>query len=146
MRLRDSRFNSRRSGGAGWLGWALAFIVAGLIAGGYLLVQVRLGNTPSLRNNNAPSTPTPEITPTRSLEDFVRLAEEAIARGEYRVAIDLYERASRRRPNDPELYRRAARLMVFIGQAPRAEQRVRRGLEIAPGNIPLRAVQCMAVE
>ncbi len=117
-----------------------------LIAGGYLLVQVRLGNVAVRRSNVAAATAIPQATPTQSLEDFVRQAEEAIARGDYRAAIRAYESASRRRPSDPELYRRAARLMVFLGNAQKAEQHVRRALEVSPGHVPSRAVQCMAVE
>lgn len=117
-----------------------------LIGGGYLLVQIRLGNLGLRRSNTLAATALPSATPTRSLEDFARQAEEAIARGDYRAAIRHYESLGRRRPNDPDPYWRAARLMVFIGNAPKAEQHVRRALSASPGHIPSRAVQCMAVE
>ncbi len=80
------------------------------------------------------------------MDSFIRAAEEAAAQGDYRTAIDAYDRASRRRPNDPDLHRRAARLLVFIGQPERAEQRVRKALEIDPNHLPSRAVLCMALD
>lgn len=148
VRLRDRRYGGlarRRNGGSG-IAWAALFTVAALIVGGYVLVQIRLGNAPSLGRNVRTPTPVLTPTPTRSLEDFIRAAEEATVQGNYRAAIEAYDRASRRRPNDPDLHRRAARLLVYIGQPEKAEQRVRRALEIDPNHLPSRAVLCLAME
>ncbi len=144
MRLQRG-FERRRTGNSG-CAWVFLSAIALIIAGGYLLVQIRLGSV-ALPRRGA-TTPTPAITPTptRTLEDFIREAEAAAAAGNYRAAIEAYDRASRRRPNDPDLHRRAARLMVFIGQPEKAEQRVRRALEVDPGHLPSRAVLCMALD
>lgn len=149
MRLRNrkySGFSSRRRRSFSGLVWAALFAIAALIAGGYLLVQTRLGNGIQLGRNLTTPTPSLTVTPTRGVDDFIRLAEEATTRGDYRAAVDNYERAGRRRPNDPDLLRRAARLLVFLGQPDKAEQRARKALEIDPNHLPSRAVLCMAIE
>ncbi|MDW8396263.1 MAG: tetratricopeptide repeat protein [Anaerolineae bacterium] len=135
----------RREGGCGCAGFLLALGLA-LIGIGYGLVQVRLGNLPQPFTPNRTSTPRPTPTPTLSVESFVRLAEEAEAKGDFRTAIEYFDRASRRQTNDPALHVRAARLMVFINQPQRAEQRARRALEIAPEHLPAKAVLCMALD
>ncbi|PJF46760.1 MAG: tetratricopeptide repeat protein [Chloroflexi bacterium] len=147
MRLRDRRYvqppRQRSGNGCAWLVlWSIVI----LVAGGYLLVQVRLNDGVQLGRDARTPTPALTPTPTRSVDSLIRAAEEAAARGDYRAAIDAYDRASRRRPNDPDLHRRAARLMVFIGQPEKAEQRIRRALEIDPNHLPSRAVLCMALD
>ena len=126
--------------------WSVLLVIAALVVGGYLLVQTRLGYGIQLGRNVRTPTPAPTATPTRSVDDFIRAAEEATARGNYRAAVEAYDRASRRRPNDPDLHRRAARLLVFIGQPEKAAQRVRKALEIDPNHLPSRAVLCMALD
>ena len=134
----------RRSNGA--LFWMGLFVVAGLVAGGYLLVQQRLGNGIQFGRNVR--TPTPQIiaTPTRSVDDFLMQAQDAEQRGDYRAAVDFLDKASRRRPNDADLLRRAARLLVFIGQPEKAEQRARKALEIDPNHLAAKAVLCLAID
>jgi tetratricopeptide (TPR) repeat protein len=122
------------------------FVIVALVAGGYLLVQTRLGNGIQLGRNVRTPTPAPAATPTRSVDDFLRLADDASARGDYRAAIDFLDKASRRKPNDPEPHRKAARLLVFINQPAKAEQRARKALEIDPNHLPSRAVLCMALD
>jgi len=150
VRLRDrggySSLSRRRKRGGGGAFWTTLFLIAALVAGGYLLVQTRLGNGIQLGRNVRTPTPAPQATPTRSVNDFVRLADEATARGDYRAAIDYLDKAARRRPNDPDLHRQAARLLVFIGQPAEAEKRARKALEIEPNHLPSRAVLCMAME
>lgn len=147
MRLRDRGYAGlgRRRDNSGCF-WSALLLIAGLVAGGYLLVQTRLGYGIQLGRDARTPTPALTPTPTRSVDDFIRAAEEAAAQGNYRAAIDAYERASRRRPNDPDLHRRAARLLVFIGQPEKAEQRIRKALEIDPNHLPSRAVLCMALD
>lgn len=116
---------------------------AGLIAV-YFLVQQRLGN--SLGASVARATPLPSVTPTRSVEGFADDAYAAYFRGEYRKAIDLYDQALRRKPNDPVLTFRLARLLVLTGQANRVEQRLQRVLQTYPNDVDLRAVNCMAMD
>jgi len=147
VRLRRGEYGSlrRRRGNSGCV-WSALLVAAALVLSGYLLVQTRLGYGIQLDRNVRTPTPAPTATPTRSVDDFIRAAEEAAARGNYRAAIEAYDRASRRRPNDPDLHRRAARLLVFIGQPEKAEQRVRKALEIDPGHLPSRAVLCMALD
>lgn len=138
-------FGRRRRSNSGAV-WAFLFVVAALVAGGYLLVQTRLGNGIQIGRNVRTPTPLPVATATRSVEDFIRLVNEATARGDYRGAIDNLDKASRRRPNDPDLHRQAARLLVFLGQPAKAEQRARKALEIDPNHVPSRAALCMALE
>jgi tetratricopeptide (TPR) repeat protein len=120
--------------------------VAAGVAGGYLLVQQRLGNGIQIGRNVR--TPTPQVvaTPTLSVNDFLQQAQDAEQRGDYRAAIDFLDKASRRRPNDADLHRRAARLLVFTNQPEKAEQRARKGLEIDPNHLPSKAVLCLAVD
>jgi len=142
-----SSYSRRRHGiGIGGLIWTGLFVMAALLTGGYFVVQGRLGHGLQLGRNV--TTPTVEltITPTRGVNDFLEVAAAAEARGDYRAAIDALDKASRRKPNDINLYWRAARLMVFIGQPEKAEQRVRKGLDIDPNHLPSRAVLCMALE
>lgn len=130
---------------AATLAWlALMLVGVGLIAA-YFLVQQRLGNN-SLNVAVARATPLPSVTPTRSVEDFADAAYAAYFRGEYRKAIDLYDQALRRKPNDPVLSFRLARLLILTGQAARAEQRLQRVLQTYPNDVDLRAVNCMAIE
>lgn len=147
MRLRDRRYAglSRRRSNSG-CAWLALLTIVGLVAGGYLLVQTRLGYGIQLGRNVRTPTPALTPTPTRSVDDFIRAAEAAAAQGNYRAAIEAYDRASRRRPNDLDLHRRAARLMVFIGQPEKAEQRIRKALEIDSNHLPSRAVLCMALD
>jgi tetratricopeptide (TPR) repeat protein len=133
----------RRKSGNG-LAWLILLVIGAALIGGYALVQQRLGNGLSLSADK--TTPLPSVTPTRSTEDFVALAEDAYKKGDYRAAIGFYEQASRRKPNDPSLYALPARLMVFIGQAPKAEQRVQKALQLDPNNAMAKAVLCMAVD
>lgn len=127
---------------------SVLFLLGAVLAlAGYVLVQVRLGNVPQFART-ARSLPTLALTPTPtlSLETFLQRAEEAEQRGDYRTALEFYDRASRRRPNDVELHQRAARLLVFLGQPQKAEQRARRALEIDPSHFPSKAVLCMALD
>ncbi|MCS7060860.1 MAG: tetratricopeptide repeat protein [Anaerolineae bacterium] len=136
-----SRGRRKRGSSAAWF---VLFLIGAILLGGYAVVQERLGR--GLRLSASQTTPLPTLTPTRAVEDFVALAQEAYKQGDYRSAISFYEQASRRRPNDARLYAEPARLMVFIGQARRAEQRARRALEIDPSSVMARAVLCMALD
>lgn len=135
----------QQGGGCGCAGFLLAVSLL-LIVGGYVLVQVRLGNVPQLFAPERTPTPRPSPTPTLSVESFIQLAEEAEARGDFRAAIEHFDRASRRQTNNPDLHVRTARLLVFVNQPQRAEQRARRALEIAPDYLPAKAVLCMALD
>lgn len=133
----------RRNRGSG-IAWLVLFLAGVALLGGYAVVQERLGRGVRLGGADAP--PLPTVTPTRAVEDFVALARQAYEQGNYRSAISFYEQAARRRPNDARLYAEPARLMVFLGQAPKAEQRARRALEIDPSSVLARAVLCMALD
>jgi len=133
----------RRNRGNG-IAWFALFLIGAILLGGYAVVQERLGR--GVRLGSADTTPLPTVTPTRAVEDFVALAQQAYQQGDYRSAISFYEQAARRRPNDARLYAEPARLMVFLGQAPKAEQRARKALEIDPSSALARAVLCMALD
>lgn len=135
----------RRRNGSG-IFWTVLFLAAAMLAGGYLLVQQRLGNGIQIGRNVR--TPTPQLvaTPTLSVNDFLQQAQDAEQRGDYRAAIDALDKASRRRPNDADLHRRAARLLIFIGQPEKAEQRALKALEIDPAHWPSKAVLCLAID
>ena len=138
-------FSRRRRNGSG-LFWTVLFVMAAVVAGGYLLLQQRLGNGIQFGRNVRTPTPQITVTPTRSVNDFLQQAQDAEQRGDYRAAIDFLDKASRRRPSDADLLRRAARLLVFIGQPEKAEQRARKALEIDPNHLPSKAVLCLAVD
>jgi tetratricopeptide (TPR) repeat protein len=123
--------------------WLILLLVGLILIGGYALVQQRLGNNLGFAS---PTTALPSVTPTRSVENFVAMAEDAYRKGDYRAAINYYDQASRRRPNDVSLYALSARLMVFLGQAPKAEQRALKALQMDPSNAPAKAVLCMAID
>ena len=136
----SGRRRNRGNGSA----WLILFLMGLVLIGGYTLIQQRLGNSLGLSSGNA--TALPSVTPTRSVENFVALAEDAYRKGDYRAAINFYDQASRRRPNDVSLYALSARLMVFLGQAPKAEQKALKALQMDPGNAPAKAVLCMAID
>ncbi len=136
-----SRRHRKRGNGAAWL---ILFLIGVILIGGYALVQQRLGNGFNL--SGAEPTPEASVTPTRSVENFIIQAEEAYKKGDYRSAINLYDQASRRKPNDAGLYALSARLMVFIDQAPKAEQRAQKALQLDPKNASAKAVLCMAID
>lgn len=147
MRLKNRGNYSyrRRKNNNGWV-WTGLFVLAVLLVGGYMLVQSRLGNGIQLGRNVRTPTVALSATPTRGVNDFIRLADDAEARGDFRAAIDALDKASRRRPNEIDLYRRAARLLLFSDQPAKAEQRARKGLELDPSHIPSRAILCLAIE
>ena len=122
----------------------MLILIGGLLIGGYTVVQERLGR--GFRLGGEEATPLPTVTPTRAVEDFMALAQQAYETGDYRAAISFYEQAARRRPNDVRLYWEAARLMVFLGQAPKAEQRARKALDVDPSSASAKAVLCMALD
>ncbi len=126
--------------------FAMLVLLGSVAAGGYLLLQTRLGGGIGFARREGTPTQGVAPTPTRSFDDFVKQAEAAEARGAYRSAIELFDQASRRRPNEPDLHRRVARLMVFLNQPEKAEARARKALELKADHAPSRAVLCMAVE
>lgn len=134
----------RRSSGGGWLAFIVLF--GALIGGGYLLLQMRLGGGPSFALRSATPSPTIPVTPTRSFDDFVKQGAESELAGNYRRAIELYDQASRRRPNDPDLHRRVARLLILLNDPAKGELRARKALEIDTNHAPSRATLCMALE
>ena len=132
----------RRSGNG--IAWLILFALSVALIGGYAVLQQRLGNGINLGGTEA--TPLPSVTPTRSVENFVTQAEAAYKKGDYRAAIALYDQASRRRPNDASLYAFSARLMVFLGQATKAEQRALKAVQLDPNYAVGKAVLCMALD
>jgi tetratricopeptide (TPR) repeat protein len=139
-----TNFARRKKRGSPLAGFLV--LAAVLVAGGYLLVQMRLGNSFTLGRRQPTRTPTAQATPTRNADDFLRLAEASENDGDYRKAIEWYDQAGRRRPNDPDLHRRVARLLVFLNDPVRAEQRARKALEINPNHASSKATLCLAIE
>lgn len=135
----------RRRKRGGGPGWGTLLLIGLALAGGYLLVQTRLGNglTGVLSAN---ATPLPTLTPTRSIEDFAKDGDTAYEAGDYKSAIALYEQALRRRPNDVGLHLKVARLFVFTGRAAAAEQRAARALQLDPSSAEAKATVCMALD
>jgi superkiller protein 3 len=136
-----SRRHRKRGNGAAWF---ILLVIGVILVGGYALVQQRLGN--GLVFTPQSTAVIPQATPTRSVENFIILAEDAYKRGDYRGAINFYDQASRRKPNDASLLALAARLQVFIGQAPKAEQRALKALQLDANNAMAKAVLCMAID
>ncbi len=140
-----ARRQKRGGNGGGW--FALLVLLVALGGSGYLLLQMRLGNNPDVFSAaEATTLPRLTVTPTRSFDDFVKQAETAELAGNYRKAVELYDQASRRKPNDADLHSRIARLLVFMNDPAKGEQRARKALSINVNHAPSRAVLCMAVE
>jgi tetratricopeptide (TPR) repeat protein len=116
-----------------------------LAIGVYLLLQSRLGGGVAILNANITPSPTIALTPTRRFEDFVQLASTAEDAGDYRKAIELYDQASRRRPNDPQLHARAARLLIYLNEPVKGEQRALKALSYDAEHAYARAVLCLAL-
>ncbi len=124
---------------------AFGVLVVASIIGAYLLLQSRLGYGVALINRNLTPAPTIALTPTKRFEDFVQLAVAAENAGDYRKAIELYDQASRRRPSDPQLHARAARLYVYLNEPVKGEQRALKALSYDADHAYARAVLCLAL-
>lgn len=136
----------QKRGSDAWL--FLLLLVGALIIGGYVWVQRRLGNGTLGPLAGGKLTPSPAIplTPTRSIEENIALADQAYNDGNFHTAITLYDQLSRRRPTDIDLQLKATRLTAFVGQYAKAEQRARRILQNNPKNADARAILCLSLE
>jgi Flp pilus assembly protein TadD len=123
---------------------ALVLLLAVVFAGGYFLVQNRLGNGVAGLGGNA--TPLPTLTPTLKVEDFTAKAEDAYQKGNLSEAISNYEQAIRRKPNDADLQIKVARLYIFSGRAALAEQRLTKIVQLDPKNAIAKAMLGMAMD
>ena len=125
----------------------LLLLLGAVIIGGTVWVQRRLGTGPLVGPQLTPS-PAITLTPTRSIEENIAQADAAFNDGNFRGAITLYDQLSRRRPNDVALQVKAARLTAFLGQYAKAEQRVRRILQLngQSKNADARAILCLSLE
>ncbi len=123
----------------------ILLLVAALGVGSYYWVQRRLGN-----NLLATSAATPRAglttTPTRSVDDFIVLAQQTARDGRFREAVGFYDQASRRRPSDLDLQVQPTLLLAYSGQYAKAEQRSRRILQTDPKNVLARVVLCYALQ
>lgn len=133
----DSRRRRRNAGPP----WGLLLVLAALALGAYVLIQTRLGNALSLIPVAATPAPTP--TATRSVESFAREADDIRDTGNYRKALPIYEQALRRKPNDIPLQFQIVRLLVFSGQASKAESRALKMVQLAPRDALARAGLCL---
>lgn len=114
---------------------------------GYLWVQRRLGNSINILPVTKPTAaPLITPTPTRSIDDFLALAEQATQAGDLRTAITYLDQVSRRRPSDIALQVHATWLTAHTGQYAKAEQRARRILQNNPKQIAARVALCYALE
>lgn len=125
---------------------ALLIIVAAVVGVGWLLLQMRLGSGPSLGSRAATPRPTVVVTPTRSVDEFLRAGVAAVGQGDYRAAIAALDQGSRRRPSDVSLHSRIARLHLMINESEPGELRARKALNIDPSYAEAHAVLCMALD
>lgn len=117
-------------------------MLGAIIVGGYVLVQSRLGNRLALIPGQV--TPVPAPTPTRSVESFLEEADAIRNSGDFRKAITVYEQALRRKPNDATIQFQIVRLLVFTGQAAKAEPRATKSVQTDPASAFARAGLCLA--
>lgn len=123
---------------------ALVLLLALVFAGGYFLIQTRLGNGLAGLGGNA--TPLPTLTPTLKVEDFTIKAEQLYKDGKLSEAISSYEQAIRRKPNDTDLQIKVSRLYIFTGRAALAEQRLSKIVQLDPKNALAKATLGMALD
>jgi len=123
---------------------ALVLLLALVFAGGYFLIQTRLGNGLAGLGGNA--TPLPTLTPTLKVEDFTIKAEQLYKEGRLSEAISSYEQAIRRKPNDTDLQIKVSRLYIFSGRAALAEQRLSKIVQLDPKNAMAKATLGMALD
>lgn len=123
---------------------ALVLLLTLVFAGGYFLIQTRLGNGLAGLGGNA--TPMPTLTPTLKVEDFTVKAEQLYKDGKLSEAISAYEQAIRRKPNDAELQIKVSRLYIFSGRAALAEQRLVKVVQLDPRNAIAKATLGMALD
>ena len=121
-----------------------------LLISGYGLVQWRLGNInlASLIGGGT-RTPAPIPTATRDPQSVVDEGDAIYRTGDYRTAIAQYEQALRRKPNDAQLIFKITRLLTFIGQPDKAEQRLLRALQLEQDKTKislLRSGLCMSLD
>jgi len=145
-RRRNTFERSERTSIGTVLAWLILFVIGAGMIGIFVVVQRRLGNGIFAPASAARSTPLPSVTPTASVTNFAETAQKAYLDGKYLDAIDLYEQALRRKPNDSVWTFQVARLQILTGQAAKAEQRVRRVLQNDANSSNLRAVLCMALD
>ena len=79
-----------------------------------------------------PIEPTP--TPTRSAVSFLAEAESALMRGDYRDALDAYEKMVRLEPTNPDPLIIKSRLYMIEGDVPASYAAALRAVELAPEN------------
>lgn len=132
----------RRSGSSA----ALVIIVAAVVVVGWLLLQMRLGSVPTLSSRPATPRPTAVVTPTRSVDEFMRAGAAAEAQGDYRSAIASLDQGSRRRPSDVSLHSRIARLHLLLNDEQQAELRARKAISIDPSYPDAHAALCRALD
>ena len=88
--------------------------------------------------NQPSSISSPELTdPERALGAFFR-GEVAMSRGDFEIALEAFEEASRLDPEEPRLHARLARLYVRQDEMPRALEEARFAVERRPGDIESR--------
>ncbi len=132
----------RRNGGSA----ALIIVLAAVAGIGWLLLQTRLGDGPSFSSKSATARPTVVVTPTRSVDEFLRAGTNAESSGTYRSAMAALDQASRRRPSDAALHSRIARLHVFVNELVLGEQRARKAVALDPQNAAAHAALCMTLD
>jgi len=121
-------------------------VLAAVVGIGWLVLQMRLGAGPTLSSRAATPRPTVVVTPTRSVDEFLRAGADAEAAGDYRSAITALDQGSRRRPSDVGLHSRIARLHVMLGDAEQGELRARKAISIDPAYADAHAVLCSALD
>ena len=124
----------------------MVIVLAAVVGIGWLLLQVRLGSGPSFSSRAPTPRPTVVVTPTRSVDEFMRAASEAESNGDYRSAITALDQASRRRPSDVSLHSRIARLYVMLDDSAQGELRARKAISIDPSFGDAHAVLCAALD
>lgn len=139
MYLKERRYPYRRRSSL----WRSLVILVLIFIGGYFIYQNWAVETGPLL---LMSTPTPIPTPTRSAISYTADGDDLYWTGRLSQAIQAYAQSLDMEPDQPELYVKLARILIFRGRPERGLEMARAALRFNPDSAPAWAVLGMAYD